>query len=382
MPLEEHLCFVQFMHRGPERRPRRGGVIDWNCGDDHWRKFVEVNGRCCRKGQRPFEGPLRFWTEWEAELETEEVDKAVPDGPRFIQQIFYRKPRSYRGLQNTDPFVFGGFYYMGCKQNKKGGRPTQLRYLKQGSVILFGSHLDGSFLLDTVFVVDRYEEHNASKFRRLRDRLSTTYFDVTFRAWYGKFGPNACAQDCWRLYFGATIERPVDGMFSFFPCMPADASPRGFARPAIEIPEVITNALRQGQRLNAGLDRNEVRKYWNQVRQKVEEGQWLGVHALSRKRDRASLELKGRLYDGSIPAAAAFYSLQPFIVPQGRMAAIPVKMSFLFGCSPKLKKSVVKGLAGLPGYVKKLCNCENARTVHHQPAQRARYQPARDGGFA
>lgn len=279
MPLKDQLCFVQFMHPGPEPVPRTGGAIDWNCGDDHWRKFVEVKGRCHRKGQRLFEGPLRFWTEWEAESGTEEVHPRVKNGPRLIQRIFYRKPRSYRSLQNTDPFVFGGFYYMGCKQNK-GGRPTQLRYLEQGSVILFGSHRDGTFVLDTVFVVDSCEEHNARNFRRLRGRLSTTYFDVTFRPWYGKFGPSACAQDRCRLYFGATIERPVGGMFSFFPCMPADASPRGFARPVIKIPEIVTNGLRQGQRLNKGLDRNEVREYWNQIRQKVEsKGLWLGVHA-------------------------------------------------------------------------------------------------------
>ena len=52
-----------------------------------------------------------------------------------------------------DPFVFGPqFHYTGCMQHREG-RPTQLRHLRAGSVVLFGSCTGrSSFVLDTVFV--------------------------------------------------------------------------------------------------------------------------------------------------------------------------------------------------------------------------------------
>ncbi len=48
---------------------------------------------------------------------------------------------------------------MGCQQNTKRGA-TQLRYLDRGSVILFGSCVNGSLVLDTVFVADSWEDHS------------------------------------------------------------------------------------------------------------------------------------------------------------------------------------------------------------------------------
>jgi hypothetical protein len=87
-------------------------------------------------------------------------------------------------------------------------------------------------------------------------------------------------RDSWRLYFGATVDNPVDGMFSFFPCAPTNQRPQGFARPVIELPGVITQELRQGKRLNRGLHAAKVAEYWSCVRERVESsGLRLGVHA-------------------------------------------------------------------------------------------------------
>lgn len=53
-------------------------------------------------------------------------------------------------LQNTDPLVFGdSFLYSNCRQGAIG----RLRELRAGSVIVFGSVVSKSWVVDTVFVV-------------------------------------------------------------------------------------------------------------------------------------------------------------------------------------------------------------------------------------
>lgn len=288
MPIQDELCFVQFMHPGPEHRPDRQGFKAWNRGN-HKRKFVENPGRCVL-GQQQYEGPLRFWAEWEPESHVaEEFAEPVPHGPRYLYRPYYCLPASHTGLQNTDPFVFGGFFYTGCQQHRDG-RPTQLRHLAPRSVILFGSRIDGKFALDTVFVVSdqpEAEDHDATNWKRLRQLVPPAYWDVTFRPWYehetGRCG-NGCANpvsaESFRLYWGATYDKQVNGMFSYFPCQPAEETPGGFCRPFITLPQVIKNTLGQGYKHNKqlGLTEQLVRQYWGDVRKQVEsEGLWLGV---------------------------------------------------------------------------------------------------------
>ena len=73
--------------------------------------------------------------------------------PRFLHEPYWTAPPDLPNLQNTDPYVFGErFRYSNCRQNtKKGPLPTQR--LATGSVIPFGSGLDGEFVLDTAMVV-------------------------------------------------------------------------------------------------------------------------------------------------------------------------------------------------------------------------------------
>ena len=83
-----------------------------------------------------------------------------------------------------------------------------------------------------------------------------------------------------RLYFGATPDNPVDGMFSFFPCLPYENDSRGFARPTISIPGYITPHLTQGKKMARDLDLVEVTNLWRAVMDQVEDqGLALGVHA-------------------------------------------------------------------------------------------------------
>ena len=103
-------------------------------------------------------GVVVFWGEWEPESEGEPIASTGPDGPRWIHRPYYVRPTSYPGdLQNTDPFVFGDrFLYTLCRQTKPisgHARPTFLRDLAPGSLILFGSLKGGDFVLDTALVV-------------------------------------------------------------------------------------------------------------------------------------------------------------------------------------------------------------------------------------
>jgi hypothetical protein len=83
-----------------------------------------------------------------------------------------------------------------------------------------------------------------------------------------------------RLYFGATPETPVDGMFSFFPCLTAHAAEHGFARPAIRIDRRITPRLLQGKKLTTLADPEGACELWAEVAQQVEhQDLQLGVHA-------------------------------------------------------------------------------------------------------
>ena len=89
-----------------------------------------------------------------------------------------------------------------------------------------------------------------------------------------------------RFYQGATHDSPMDGMFSFFPCLPAEqGSP--FSRPHIELPtEYFNPNLPQGAKGCAiGIGptaKPTVRELWHSVAEQVlDQGLRLGVGAKS-----------------------------------------------------------------------------------------------------
>jgi len=280
--LKDELCFVQFIHPGKEGAHPVGGVSEWRRNEHpHARKFIETGGRCIGNGKK-FTGPLRYWAEWEPESEAAEINDPVDHGPRYVHRPYYVCPPSFTDHRNTDPFVFGGFYYTLCQQHT-AGRPTQLRCLARGSVILFGSCVSDQFVVDTVFVVAGLVDHDARDHEKLREYgLPDAFWTASLGPLYGD-SVAGCAQttntQSYRLYLGATVDKPLDdGMFSYCPCMPASESPCGFARPAISIPDVITDGLLQGKRLNRGLGRQRLKEHWEDVRRQVESaGLFLGV---------------------------------------------------------------------------------------------------------
>lgn len=226
-----------------------------------------------------------FWGEWEPESRVlRRYEPPCAGMPRFLYEPYFVRPMAPQRQQNTDPFVFGDrFRYTGCRQHKKlhgMPRPTQLRHLLPGSVVLFGSCRDKSkFVLDTVFVVaaDHVDHKRADYESVLRGRISDAYGAVTIDPWYAANPP---AIQSHRLYEGATQERQVGEMFSFFPCQPYDGEPTGFRRPEISLPERVNPRMAMGYKLARDLSMSDAKELWDDVVGQVQEqGLELGVRA-------------------------------------------------------------------------------------------------------
>lgn len=275
--MREELCFVQFLHPGGEHRPDAQGLKYWNLGD-HKRKFLRVRGRWIDSSNALHDDELVFWGEWESPSWVVSIENPLLLGPRFIHAPFLPEESPSGWRQNTDPFVFGDrFQYTGCLQRTKFG-PTQLMFLKQGSVILFGSRVGGSaFALDTVFVVDRHLDHSRANLDEIRRQVSPAYIAATLDPWYSDGSSTEVRH---RLYFGANADDPVEGMFSFFPALPVERAPHGFPRPTIDLWEAITPTMTQGKRLNKQTNFEDVHQLWERVVEQVRaHGLELGVYA-------------------------------------------------------------------------------------------------------
>lgn len=276
--MRERRCFVQFMHPGGEHQPDQADRKRWNRGP-HRRKFLKSRGRYLERGQVN-EGEIAFWGEWEPEsCVLHRYTDGGPDAPRFLYEPYYVEPRDGAWRQNTDPFVFGtAFHYTGCMQHTKRG-PTQLRLLERGSIILFGScRGKRRFVLDTAFVIADSADHNAADHqKRLDGRISDTYRAVTIDPWYRATLPQGRSH---RLYWGATRERPVCGMFSFFPCQRFAEGARGFERPEIQLPGFVTPSLTQGKIITRDVALADLADLWGHVAGQVErQALALGIHA-------------------------------------------------------------------------------------------------------
>jgi hypothetical protein len=276
--MRERRCFVQFIHPGGEHRPDEGDIKYWNRGN-HQKKFLRRLGRYIARDERR-EGELVFWGEWEPESRIlERWRPEAPDRPRYLWEPYFEDHKDGMWRQNTDPWVYGdGFQYTGCLQHTRLG-PTQLRYLSRGSVVLFGSCIGKSrFVIDTVFVVDSWTHHEEGTWRKqVEGQVSATYRKVTMEPWYSSPLP---AGQSHRLYFGATPQKPVDEMYSFFPCRPYRSSDEGFARPTISLPGYVTPHLTQGKKVARDLSLAQLRELWKAVVHQVEaQGLALGVWA-------------------------------------------------------------------------------------------------------
>ena len=234
--MDDRRCFVQFSHPGQEHEPDLGGEKMWNNSNlKHKRKFMQFRGEWIEQDGGTRTGDLCAWGEWEPESDLiRKLDQ--PGGslqyPRYLWHPYYMSRANYAGLHNTDPFIFGErFLYSNCGQTSKPG----LKHLGDGSVIAFGSgkSIKGErrWMLDTVLVVKDSVEYRAPEELMVLDE----WVSDAFLHYHFLVATGGLLTDSGRLYWGATPDDAVDGMFSFFPAMPADGG-LGFPRPLIDLP--------------------------------------------------------------------------------------------------------------------------------------------------
>lgn len=267
--------FVQFPHPGGEHVPA-GDDMAWNVAA-HRRKFLLARGRYVDAHGQLHRGQLTMWGEWEPPSRV--MHRWPADGrlPRVLHRPYWFDPGHTGPRQNTDPWVWGStMLYSNCKQTvRPSGRRTAMQNLTRGSVICFGSTVDGEFCLDTLLVIaqaDPWVPAEASQLTVGEAFKVCTGGSVATR-------PGDAQLDL-TLYRGATVSGSVDGIFSFVPARPVGEDGARFARPAIRLPDLINPASRQstwGSR--RPLPAGTVRGAWDSVRQQVlDSGAVLAVH--------------------------------------------------------------------------------------------------------
>ncbi|MGO9756706.1 MAG: hypothetical protein ACLPNY_08825 [Roseiarcus sp.] len=280
--------FVQFPHPGPEHNPGNAPRMRWNT-DGHKRKFMRNPGRFVSGDGVVSEGMLTFWGEWEAPSDIVETWPESGSLPRFLQAPIWQLSAPDR-RQNSDPWVFGDYFrYSNCKQQSQ----PALQRLTPGSVILFGSGKSGQFVIDTVFVVK-----DSCPYTRRKPPATDDAF--RFCVIESLCGPqSSAADDSFTLYRGATLNEPIDGMYSFAPSRRADSRNRRFARPPIELPGYVNP---ESQQTPSGANKprspKEVHDQWDNVSNQVLDadcllGVWFQTPALARENERMEANGEG-----------------------------------------------------------------------------------------
>ena len=263
-----------------------GSEATLDCGEawhstahGHQRKFMQLDGRWIAEKGDEHGDELWAWGEWEAQSELlRDLDCSGDRGlPLHLWAPFYAVIDDCRELHNTDPFIFGErFLYSNCQQ--WGPRRNGLRCLDRGSVIAFGSRVSREWVLDTVLVVANFIDYEARDVRSmLAESTHEAFLEVTG-------GPISHRDGVLRLYMGATPDARVDGMYSFFPAMPAGGD-TGFSRPCVNLPSEHFGKNVQyakGQALGqSDLATEELRGLWESLVSQVHEaGLVTGMHAM------------------------------------------------------------------------------------------------------
>ena len=137
--------------------------------------------------------------------------------------------------------------------------------LPTGSVICFGSTIEGQFCIDTLLVVATREPWVPADAARLH---VTAAFKTCTGGSITASGTDAHTD--LTLYRGATIDHRVHGMYSFVPALPTATHDPRFARPPISLPRLIKPTNRQSTwGSKRPLSASEVRNAWNEVRRQV-----------------------------------------------------------------------------------------------------------------
>lgn len=260
----EEAFFVQFPHPGDEHRPQTD-QMPWNTGD-HRRKFLAGPGRYVDAGDRVEEAELVFWGEWEPPSVLERRWRPSGRLPRALHRPYWAEPAGRAPRQNTDPWVFGDHMIYSCCKQVIGleRRPTSMQRLTRGSVICFGSTIDGEFCVDTVFVVASAEPWVPAD-------IADLDVDEAFRVCTAGSiaATDEDAHASFTLYRAATFDQPVHGMYSFVPARLADSEDPRFPRPAVTSPLINPASSRAVWGSKRHLPIGRAREEWESVRRQV-----------------------------------------------------------------------------------------------------------------
>lgn len=249
---------VQFTHPGKEHGHDKGNPTfkSWNFRN-HRRKFLLCNGKYINSKNTVNEDSLVFWGEWEPPSEVSQLYQQNDNSlPKWLQQpllpnVLKKGFVPVDCYENTDPYVFEGrFIYFKCKQLRNNNSlQTRMAQLEKGSLILFGSTVGNNpktafFQIDTVFVIADYIYYDPSKSlpKKMNAYMSNLFRQVSYDK---AFPPNQVQKSVvLRFYVGATVDRPINGMYSFSPAKIWDKKNSvGFPRISIKDDKFITNNL-------------------------------------------------------------------------------------------------------------------------------------------
>jgi len=270
---------IQLLHPGVEPNIKNNSTYcPINTSSTHKRKFIQADVDYLDGNGDLNKYESTFWGEWEL---ASNVSRIVPSPqqrsglPMYIHKPIW--PQTVPGLniassncskfhyyQNTDPFVFCNPFLHFCCHINHG---NILDRLSSGDVVIFGSHIAGQFVFDTLFVVaDRIPARDKEKYCNDFYQVNTPYLDIN---------PY--------IYRGATYKNPVNGMFSFFSCKvlsESTSSPTlSFARPALPKSNYINPAMKQNYK-KTNMSNSELFQEWNSIKDLVQsQGLSLGLRA-------------------------------------------------------------------------------------------------------
>lgn len=285
---------IQFIHhgsqfhfpntlRGHERLINPFGIRYWNQEKDgHKRKFISYKGYYLETlNSKPQKENLHFWGEWEAQSFYKKTryfgitNHAKNPEPNAIHKPIFVKdeiPLQSPICHSTDPYVFNKCHlYTHCKQKN-----SEMRHLSNGSILLFGSKVNGNFVLDEVFVVGgmlQYENNIEDFISSNVNCMSIKKTEIFEFANYRYINPSFNTIYKGKSYFDS------DDFFSFFPCK-IDGST--FERPIIPDHIFSTNGA---QPMGLGYifknnTLNQNKEYWKLlVKYIFGEGFYLGLYA-------------------------------------------------------------------------------------------------------
>ena len=254
------LAVVQFPHPGGEHNPDRSEEMSWNA-EAHRRKFIRSPGRYLDRGNIPRSGTVSFWGEWEPQSRVvERYGKAGPEMPRFLHEPFLQRPADLMvRRQNTDPFVFGdAFLYSNCRQFTRTLGPSHMQRLGEGSVVLFGSKLNHRFVLDTLMVIGSDTPYVIGEPDGFGNDVTEVFHAATFEPLAASpklAGTHAV------LYRGLMYGLGRQEMFSF---VPANADGRPFARPSIELTDLVNSKNSRAAKITPATP-GQARDVWHNI---------------------------------------------------------------------------------------------------------------------